>query len=86
MKITIDGRQVEVSPGATVLDAARKLGIDVPSLCFLEGCKPSTSCLACLVKVGNSGRLVPACGTQAVEGMEVDSETAEVHQVRRTAL
>jgi len=86
MKITIDGRQVEVSPGATVLDAARKLGIDVPSLCFLEGCKPSTSCLACLVKVGNSGRLVPACGTQAVEGMEVDSETAEVHQIRRTAL
>ena len=50
-KLTIDQSQVEV-PGATVLDAARKLGIDIPALCFREGCKPSTSCLACVVRAG----------------------------------
>jgi len=85
-KLTIDRRQVEVPPGATILDAARKLGVDIPTLCFLEGYEPSTSCLVCMVKITGQNRLVPACGTAAVEGMEIESETEEVHQVRRTAL
>ena len=70
-KITIDGHEVEVPQGATILDAARKLGIDVPALCFLEGYNPSTSCLACTVKVLGSSRLVPSCATQAVDGMQI---------------
>ena len=85
-KITIDGHEVEVPPGATILDAARKLGIDVPALCFLEGYAPSTSCLACTVKLLGSNRLVPSCATQAVDGMQIESETPEVHDVRRTSL
>ena len=40
-KLTIDNREVEVPAGATILDAARKLGIDVPTLCYLDGCRPS---------------------------------------------
>jgi ferredoxin len=86
MKLTIDQREVDVSPGATLLDAARTLGIDVPTLCYVEGYEASTSCLVCLVKVRGTNRLVPACGTKAEEGMEVESETDEVRQVRRTAL
>lgn len=85
-RLTIDHREVEVPPGATVLDAARKLGIEIPTLCFLEGLKPSTSCLVCMVKVRNQNRLVPSCATMATDGMEIESETDEVHQVRRTAL
>jgi len=85
-KLTIDQREVEVPAGATLLDAARKLNIDVPTLCYLKGFSPSTSCLVCMVKIRGSGRLVPACGSVAEDGMEIDSETAEVHQVRRTAL
>jgi len=85
-KITIDGHEVEVPQGGTILDAARKLGIDVPTLCFLEGYAPSTSCLACTVKVLGSNRLVPSCATQAVDGMQIESETREVHEVRRTSL
>ena len=85
-KLRIDHREVEVPPGATILDAARKLGIDIPTLCFLEGYEPSASCLVCMVKVCNEDRLVPACATQAVDGMEIESETEEVHRVRRTAL
>lgn len=84
--ITIDGREVEVPAGATILEAARKLGIDVPALCFLEGYKPSTSCLACTVKISGPDKLVPSCGTEVVNGMVVQSETAEVHAVRKTAL
>jgi len=85
-KLRIDDREVEVPPGATILDAARKLGIDIPTLCFLEGYEPSTSCLVCMVKVCNEDRLVPACATGAVDGMEIESETDEVRRVRRTAL
>ncbi len=84
--ITIDQRSVEVPSGATVLAAARKLGIDIPTLCYLEGYEASTSCLVCMVKLRNPDRFVPACGTVAIDGMVVESETAEVHAVRRTAL
>jgi len=86
MKLTIDQREVEVPPGATVLEAARKLGIDVPTLCYVEGYEASTSCLVCMVKIRGTSRLVPACGTKAEEGMQVESETEDVRQVRRTAL
>ena len=88
-KIRIDQRDVEVPPGATLLQAARQLGIDVPTLCHLEGFAASTSCQVCMVKVrlnGGAPRAVPSCGTLAVDGMEVDSETEEVHHLRRTAL
>jgi ferredoxin len=85
-KLTIDRRDVEVPEGATVLDAARKLGIDIPALCIREGCSPSTSCLACLVKIGDADRLTPSCATVATEGMRVESETDAVHQARRTSL
>jgi NADPH-dependent glutamate synthase beta subunit-like oxidoreductase len=83
-KLTIDNCKIEVESGSTILDAARKLNIDIPTLCFREGYKPSTSCLACVVKIDN--RLVPSCATIAREGMEVESETDEVHQARRAAL
>ena len=85
-RLTIDGREVEVPEEATLLDAARQLGIDIPALCFREGCKPSTSCLACVVGLGGPGRLVPSCATVAVEGMQIESETEAVHLARRTAL
>jgi ferredoxin len=85
-KIKIDQHEVEVPPGATILDAARKLGIDVPTLCFLEGYRPSTSCLVCMVKIRHQNRLVPSCATEAVDGMEIESETAELFQVRKMAL
>ena len=85
-RLTIDNREVEVPEGATVLDAARKLNIDIPALCFREGCTPSTSCLVCLVRVGQDHRLVPSCATRATEGLQVESETEAVHEVRRTSL
>lgn len=85
-KITIDQREIEVPPGTTILQAARMLGIDVPTLCYLEGVKPLTSCLVCMVKIVSTGRLVPSCGTLAEEGMQIESETPEVYRVRRSAL
>src|ERR1035437_4867912 len=85
-KLKIDNRPIEVPPGTTILAAAAKLGIQIPTLCHLEGCDPQTSCLVCLVKINNASRLVPSCATVAQEGMEVESETAEVRSFRRAAL
>ena len=85
-RLTIDNRAVAVTPGATILDAARQLGIEIPTLCFLGGCTPSTSCMVCVVKVKMPDRLLPSCAARAEEGMQVESETAEVREARRTAL
>ena len=82
--ITIDRREVEVAEGASVLDAARQLGLDIPTLCYLEKCGPLNTCLVCLVKL--NGKLVPSCGIKATTGMVVESETEEVREARRTAL
>jgi ferredoxin len=85
-RIHIDNQPVDVPQGATILDAARSLGIDIPALCFLTGWEANTSCMACVVKVEGRGGLVPSCATVAVEGMRVESESDEVRSVRRTAL
>jgi ferredoxin len=86
--ITIDGREVALEEGKTILDGARQLGIDIPTLCYLERCGPMTSCLVCVVKLRFNGRtsVVPSCGMKAVAGMVVESETPEVHDLRRSAL
>ncbi|MFP4057024.1 MAG: 2Fe-2S iron-sulfur cluster-binding protein [Candidatus Brocadiia bacterium] len=85
-RLTIDGRQVEVEEGATLLDAARKLGLDVPALCHRDGAPPSTSCFVCVMKVQGRNSLVPSCATVAEDGMVVESESQEVHGARKAAL
>jgi ferredoxin len=82
--VKIDNQPVEVPEGATVLDAARRLGIDIPNLCYVPGRPPRTSCMACLVRI--NGKYVPSCATKVRDGLEVESETNDVHAVRRTAL
>jgi len=85
-RLRIDDREIAVPEGATILEAARKLGIEIPTLCFREGYEPSTSCMVCVVKVKDPDRFVASCGAQAEEGMVVESETEEVREARRTAL
>ena len=85
-KLTIDNHQVEVDNGATILDAAGKLGIEIPTMCFLKGYKASTSCMLCVVKVNGSGKLLPACGTIAQEDMKVETDSDEIRQARKAAL
>ncbi|MCY3024250.1 MAG: 2Fe-2S iron-sulfur cluster-binding protein [Planctomycetota bacterium] len=84
--LTIDNREVEVPAGATILHAARKLGIRIPTLCYWEGLPPRTSCLVCVVRVQGLRRLVPACAYPVRDKMIVESDTPEVHTARRTAL
>lgn len=85
-KIFVDNRKVEVDNGDTILDAADKLEIEIPAMCFIKGHKPLTSCMVCVVKVDGVDKLVPACATAAEEGMRVASECEEVRQTRKAAL
>jgi len=84
--LTIDNRKVEVNDGATILDAANKLGIHIPTMCFLDGYEPSTSCMVCIVKVEGLANFVPACATIAQEGMIVHSSSEQIDRARKAAL
>jgi len=72
VRLTIDNREVEVPEGSTVLQAARKLGIEIPTLCHREDLPPSTSCLVCVVRINGAERLLPSCATVVEEGMVVE--------------
>jgi NADPH-dependent glutamate synthase beta subunit-like oxidoreductase/ferredoxin len=85
-KITIDNREVEVEAGTTILDAAQKLGISIPTMCCLRGHEPTTSCMVCVVKLAGASGLVPSCGTVVRDGMRVQSDCEEVREARRAAL
>lgn len=85
-KISIDGREVEVEAGATILDAAQKLGIDIPTMCHLRGHEAMTSCMVCVVKVRGANGLVPACGSLVSDGMQIECNSEEVLDARKAAL
>jgi ferredoxin len=85
-KIRIDNQQVEVAASATILDAAEKLGISIPTMCHLRGHEATTSCMVCVVKVAGMNGLVPACGMLVRDGMRVESSSQEVLEARKAAI
>ena len=84
--VTIDTRRVEITPGETLLAAARRLGVEIPTLCFLEGLPPLTSCMLCVVKDTATGRTFPSCSTMAEDGMEITTRDDEIVALRRGIL
>jgi formate dehydrogenase major subunit len=84
--LTIDGRAVTVPPGATILDAARRLGIDVPTLCHYPGLPIVGNCRLCLVAIEGMPKLAPSCAIAAADGMTVATETPEAIATRRAVL
>jgi predicted molibdopterin-dependent oxidoreductase YjgC len=84
--LRIDGRDVEVPAGTTILGAARALGIDTPTLCYLENLTPVNVCRICVVEVEGSRTLVPACSRKAEPGMVVHTDSERVRLSRRMVL
>ncbi len=70
-KFEVDGRQVEVAAGATVMDGADKLGIYVPHFCYHKKLSIAANCRMCLVEVEKAPKPMPACATPATDGMKV---------------
>ena len=84
--LTIDTRTVEVPDGVSVLDAARKAGIKIPTLCYLENLQAIGACRLCLVEVEGARTLMASCVLPVVEGMKVHTHTKRVREARRTVL
>src|SRR5437773_3804911 len=84
--ITIDGQKLVVPEGTTLLEACRRLGIETPTLCFLENLTPVNVCRICVVDVEGSRVLVPACSRKAEPGMVIKTDSERVRLSRRLVL
>jgi NADH-quinone oxidoreductase subunit G len=85
-KLSIDGREISVADGTTVIQAAEKLGIFVPRYCYHPGLSIAGNCRICLVEVEKLPKLQIACNTMATEGMVVHTKSAKAEDGRRAVL
>ena len=86
IKLTIDGKNVEVEKGATVLQAAQSAGIYIPTLCYHPNLQPYGGCRLCIVEIENMRGLPTACTTPAADGMKVATGTPQLQELRRAFL
>jgi iron-only hydrogenase group A len=86
VSLTIDGKNVEVPPGITVLEAAQSMDISIPTLCHFPDMKPSGFCRICVVEVEGYPNLLPACILEAQDGMVVNTQTRKVIESRRMSV
>jgi len=83
VNLTIDNQKLQVPEGATIFEAAKKLNIDIPHLCYHENLSIYGACRICAVEVEKHPRLEPSCATLAEEGMNVKTNTARVRRARK---
>ena len=81
--LTIDGVQVSGAEGETILQIAREHGIDIPTLCNMEGLSSTGACRLCMVEINGSPRLFPACVTPVEEGMTVNTNSERLAKYRK---
>ncbi len=86
LNLTIDGKQIEVDEGTTVLEASRKFGIDVPTLCHDDRLKPFGACRLCIVEIKGMPKPVTSCTTPAINGMEVKTNSEKLYRLRKTTV
>ena len=86
VEITVDGKSVSVPEGSTILQACERLGIDTPTLCYLESLTPVNACRVCVVELEGSRALVPACARRVDPGMVVHTDTERVRHSRKMVL
>jgi NADH dehydrogenase/NADH:ubiquinone oxidoreductase subunit G len=85
-EISINGKKVQVQGGATILEAARKNGFAIPTLCSHEALTPYGACRLCIVEVRQNGacRIATSCTTGVSQGMDIRTDTARLRDIRRT--
>ena len=84
--LEIDGREVEVEEGRTILEACRKLEIDTPTLCYADTLRPVNACRVCVVELEGARTLVPACSRRAEDGMKIKTDSERVNHSRRMVM
>jgi len=86
VELTIDGREVRIPEGGTILDACRQLGIATPTLCYADTLTPVNVCRVCVVELEGSRTLVPSCSRKVEPGMVVQTDSERVRTSRRLVL
>ena len=84
VKLMINGQSVAVAEGTTIMEAAEKVGIHIPHLCYLKEINEIGACRVCLVEIKGKERLFTACNTLCEEGMEILTNSPRVRSTRRT--
>lgn len=84
--LMIDGKAVSARAGQTILEVAQENGIDIPTLCHLDGLSDVGACRMCVVEIKGLNKLLPACVAKVEEGMEVSTDTERLRKHRRTIL
>lgn len=84
--LTIDGRQIQVPAGTTILDAATELGIKIPTLCWLKKVSTTGACRICVVEIEGVDRLMTACNTPVKEGIVVTTASPQVEKARKQTM
>ncbi|MDO3376623.1 bidirectional hydrogenase complex protein HoxU [Geoalkalibacter halelectricus] len=84
--LTLNGELVSARTGQSLLEAIRDQGVKLPTLCHLDGLSTRGGCRLCLVEIGGSPRLLPACTTEAVEGMVVVTHNDKINHYRKLIL
>jgi predicted molibdopterin-dependent oxidoreductase YjgC len=84
--IVINGNELTLEPGETILQVARRNHIDIPTLCHLKGATPTGACRVCVVEVQGARTLLAACATPAAPNMVVKTESAKVVAARRLVI
>ena len=83
VNLTINGQKISVSEGTTILEAALKVGIDIPHLCYLKDINEIGACRVCVVENAGMETLVTACNTPVEEGMELYTNSPKAREARR---
>jgi formate dehydrogenase major subunit len=86
IEITINGNKYQAEEGMTILDIARKNGVDIPTLCYMEGVSDIGSCRLCVVTAEGFQNMLPACRTKAQDGMVIVTESDELTEYRKEML
>ncbi|MCD6122902.1 MAG: (2Fe-2S)-binding protein [Spirochaetales bacterium] len=86
VNVIINGKEIKVKKGSSILDAAQKAGENVPTLCYLKDMFPSGACRMCVVEVEGKKGLIPSCAYPAEEGMTVITNSPRVSNARRTII
>jgi len=88
ISLTINGLNVSVEEGSTLLEAARFLGFPIPTLCHMDGLSPYGACRLCVVEIGEgpAAKLVSSCTYPAMEGLKVRTASSRVVRARRVVL
>jgi bidirectional [NiFe] hydrogenase diaphorase subunit len=86
LTLTIDDRPVTAADGESILSAARAAGVEIPTLCHLDGLSEAGACRLCLVEISGEARLQASCVTRAAEGMHVRTHTPKLQEYRKMIL